>query len=298
MERRVLGRTGMQVSALGFGAAEIGYESADVATVARLLGSALDAGLNVLDTAECYLSSEELIGRAVAHRRGDYLLFSKCGHDAGLHLPEWSPRLIEKSFERSLRLLKTDHLDLLQLHSCDERTLRKGEAIAALERLKAAGKTRFIGYSGDGDAALFAVRSGRFDTLQASLSIADQEAVERLLPEAQARGMGVIAKRPLANVAWRTGRRPEDPYHHVFWERLTALDFPFLRGPLRAALGTALRFTLAVPGVATAIVGTKTPGRWEENAELLSAGPLPPAEYEAIRARWKAVALPGWTGQR
>jgi aryl-alcohol dehydrogenase-like predicted oxidoreductase len=298
VERRVLGRTGLSVSVLGFGGSEIGYEGAGAQTVAVLLSSALDAGLNVIDTGECYVTSEELIGRAVSHRRSDYVLLTKCGHEAGLHLPEWSPRLIEKSVERSLRLLRTDRLDLLQLHGCDERTLRKGDAVEALERLKAAGKTRFIGYSGDGEAALLAVRSGRFDTLQTSINIADQEAIDRTLPEASARGMGVIVKRPLANVAWKTGRMPDDPYHHSYWERLTKLDHPFLKAPIPESIGTALRFAIGVPGVALAVVGTRKPGRWEENAALLAAGPLPPQEYEAIRARWKAVAPASWTGQR
>ncbi len=294
---RPLGGTGLLVSALGFGGAEIGYEQAGPKTVEALLGAALDAGLNVIDTAECYFESERLIGRAVSHRRGDFHLLTKCGHDQGLGLPEWTPRLIEASVERSLRLLRTDRVDLLQLHSCDEKVLRKGDVLEAVERLREAGKTRFVGYSGDGENALAAVRTGRFDTLQISISVADQEAIDLVLPEARARGMGVIAKRPLANAAWRTGRRPADAYHHPYWERLVKLGYPFLKEPLPSSLETALRFTLAVPGVATAIVGTKSPGRFEENASRTAAGPLPAPEYEAIRGRWKAVAPKGWAGQ-
>ena len=76
MEHRTLGKTSMQVSVLGFGGSEIGYGNASVEIVSRLLGSALDSGLNVIDTAECYMTSEELIGRAVSHRRQDYYLFT------------------------------------------------------------------------------------------------------------------------------------------------------------------------------------------------------------------------------
>jgi hypothetical protein len=287
----------MDVSVLGFGGSEIGYEGASLRTVESLLGAALDAGLDVIDTAECYFESERLIGRAVGHRRGEFLLFTKCGHDQGLGLPEWTPRLIEASVERSLRLLRTDRVDLLQLHSCDEKILRKGEVLEAVERLREAGKARFVGYSGDGEDALVAVRTGRFDALQISLSVADQEAIDLVLPEARERGLGVIAKRPVANAAWRTGKRPAEAYHHAYWERLGKLDYPFLKEPFTASLGTALRFTIAIPGVTTAIVGTKTPGRFEENAALAAAGPLPEGEYDAIRARWKAVAPKGWTGQ-
>ena len=91
MEKRAFGRTGMEVSALGFGGAEIGFENADADTVARLLNSALDAGLNVIDTAECYLASEELIGQAVADRREEFFLFTKCGHPDGLGVADWRP---------------------------------------------------------------------------------------------------------------------------------------------------------------------------------------------------------------
>jgi len=287
----------MEVSVLGFGGSEIGYEGASLKAVEALLCAALDAGLNVIDTAECYFESERLIGRAVADRRSEFHLFTKCGHDQGLGLPEWTPRLIEASVERSLRLLRTDRVDLLQLHSCDAKALQKGDVITAVERLRSAGKARFVGYSGDGEDALAAVRTGRFDTLQISVSVADQEAIDLVLPEARARGLGVIAKRPVANAAWRTGKRPADAYHHAYWERLVKLDYPFLKAPLSESLGTALRFTLAVPGVSTAIVGTKTPGRFGENAALLKSGPLQKGEYDEIRARWAAVAPKGWTGQ-
>ena len=83
MEKRQFGKTDMKVSVLGFGGAEIGFEKATVDAVARLLGDALDAGLNVIDTAECYLQSEELIGQAVASRRNEFYLFTKCGHPEG-----------------------------------------------------------------------------------------------------------------------------------------------------------------------------------------------------------------------
>ena len=111
----------MEVSVLGFGGSEIGYQQVAPERVERLLGSALDAGLNVIDTAECYLESEELIGRAVSHRRGDYYLFTKCGHAAGFDLPDWDAHLLAESIDRSLQRLKTDYLALIQLHSCSGR---------------------------------------------------------------------------------------------------------------------------------------------------------------------------------
>jgi len=286
----------MDVSVLGFGGSEIGYERAGRRTVARLLGTALDAGLNVIDTAECYEDSETLIGAALGSRRDEIYLLTKCGHPRGYGRGDWREMSLLSSIERSLERLRTDRLDLIQLHSCELSDLRKGEAITALERARERGWTRYIGYSGDGEAARFAVECGRFDTLQTSVSIADQEALELTLPLAVKRGMGVIAKRPIANAAWRYARRPSEPYYQPYWERLRALEYPFLRDAERA-VSTALRFTLAAPGVHTAIVGTKRPERWPENARLLEAGPLPVPEVEQIRARWRRIAEPSWTGE-
>jgi aryl-alcohol dehydrogenase-like predicted oxidoreductase len=307
MEKRTLGKTGMQVSILGFGGSEIGYDKVPQKTVNEILHRALDAGLNVIDTAECYMDSEEKIGRAIAGRRDQCYLFTKCGHATGLPFPDWDPRLLEQSIERSLRRLQTDYLDLVQLHTCSEKILRQGVVIEVLQRAREAGKIRYIGYSGDSRAALYAIQTGLFDVLQTSINIADQEAIDLILPLARQQGIGIIAKRPLANVAWRTFEKPEDGhtpsywdlrgYNEIYTERLQQLDYDFLKGALRTAIGIALRFTLSVEGVATAIVGTTKPGRWHQNAELLAAGPLDSKQFEAIRTRWKAVAKPHWIGQ-
>jgi len=299
MEKRRLGQTDMDVSVLGFGAAEIGYEATSAETVADLLNSALDAGLNVIDTGECYRGSEEAIGKAVSHRRKDFYLFTKCGHPHGMESgANWSKKSILESIERSLQRLQTNQLDLVQLHSCSESELRKGEAIDALQTARERGHTRYIGYSGDSRAAHYAVECDAFDTVQTSISIADQEAIELTLPLAHKKNVGVIAKRPIANVAWKTGHRPMDSYHHEYWERLKKLNYDFLSGyDLEKTIATALRFTLSVPGVHTAIVGTSKPERWEANARLLEAGPLSQSEFQSIRHRWEEVAPRIWIGQ-
>src|SRR5262245_324514 len=117
MEKRTLGKTGLQISVLGFGGAEIGFEGATQADVTRLLNSALDAGLNVIDTAAMYRTSETLIGAAVGGRRNDFFLFSKCG---GMDDNAWKPANLRQSIDNSLKALRTDCLDLIQLHSCSE----------------------------------------------------------------------------------------------------------------------------------------------------------------------------------
>ena len=297
MEKRPFGKTDMTVTALGFGGAEIGFEKAAQEAVATLLNEALDAGLNLIDTAECYLQSEELIGQAVSSRRSDFYLFTKCGHPEAPGVGDWRPESLIQSIERSLRRLKTDRVDLVQLHSCSEDELRKGDVVDALRRARDKGYTRYIGYSGDGAAARYAIESGAFDALQTSISIADQEAIDLTLPLARERQMGVIAKRPIANAVWRHAERPDNAYVVPYWERIRKLGYDFLQGDPSAGAATALRFTLSVPGVHTAIVGTARPGRWRDNAAQLQAGPLPGAEFEAIRSRWRAAAEPGWTGQ-
>ncbi len=298
MEKRQLGQTDMQVSVLGFGGSEIGFEGAATETVEKLLNSALDAGLNVIDTAECYEASEELIGKAVSHRRGEFFLFTKVGHPRGVGSEDWSTSSILESIERSLRRLRTDRLDLVQLHGCSESVLKKGDVIAALQTARERGDTRYIGYSGDSLAAKFAVELRVFDTLQTSLNVADQEPIELTIPAARECKMGVIAKRPIANAAWKAGHKPMDSYHHPYWDRLRKLDYDFIRGrPLEQSIAHALRFTLSVPGVHTAIVGTTKPERWQENAKFLEAGPLSETEYNAIRERWDDIAPSTWIGQ-
>ena len=287
----------MDVSVLGFGGSEIGFGGLEEATVSRLLNEALDRGLNVIDTAECYLTSEELIGNTVGHRRDDYFLFTKCGHPGGLGTEDWSVSGILSSIERSLSRLKTDCVDLVLLHTCSEELLRQGDVIDALQQARDRGHTRYIGYSGDRMEMKYAIECGAFDAIETSLSIADQQPLDLSLPLAKERNLGVIIKRPIANVAWRTSQGPADPYVEAYWNRLAALDYDFLKGDLQAAVGVALRFTLAAPGVHTLIVGTTRPGRWQENATLLEAGPLGAEEVRKIRARWAEVADDTWVGE-
>jgi aryl-alcohol dehydrogenase-like predicted oxidoreductase len=298
MEKRRLGKTDMDVSILGFGGMEIGYQHISLSAAKRLLNEVLDSGINVIDTAECYSTSEELIGEAIAARRKDFYLFTKCGHESGWTYPDWRPESLFRSVERSLKRLKTNRVDLIQLHSCSEAELRQGKVLETLQRMRERGYTRYIGYSGDSKAALFAVESGQFDALQISVSIADQEAVELVLPAAEQRSLGVMAKRPLANMAWHNGDRPpSDSNGRTYWERLQRLKYEFLRSDPNQAISTALRFTLSVPGIHTAVVGTTKPERFGENAAAVQAGRLSEQDYEGIRARWRQVARPSWVGQ-
>jgi aryl-alcohol dehydrogenase-like predicted oxidoreductase len=295
LEKRRLGRTEMTVSVIGFGAGEIGYEQTAPEVVARLLGSALDRGLNLIDTAECYMASEELIGAAIGHRRDDYYLMSKCGHATDLPFPNWDPALIPISVESSLKRLRTDHLDVIHLHSCSLEVLRQGDVIAALQKVRDAGKTRYLGYSGDDDAAIFAIESGAFDTLMISVSIADQQPIEKVLPLAAKARIGVIAKRSIANAVWHNSAR--NPYWQIYRNRLQELDYDFLRGAARDGVECALRFALTT-GIHTALVGSTTPEHFLEDIEIAVLGALSQDRFELIRERWKNIARADWIGQQ
>jgi hypothetical protein len=271
MEMRKLGNTDLTVSRLGVGLAEIGDLSmGEVNVAAQVLNTALDNGITLLDTAACYGNSEELVGWAVADRRDEFVLSTKAGHVAGTYDGRaWTPRTVRDSIERSLRRLRTDHLDVVHLHSCSVAVLERGEVIQVLQDAKQAGKTRYIGYSGDNDAALWAVDSGLFDTLQTSFNLVDQQARLHLFPKAQRQGMGIIAKRPIANAAWGAETSPSS-YAAEYHRRAQILAKEGLipnapDDPILLALG----FTLAHAAVDTAITGTRDPQHMQANVRMV-----------------------------
>lgn len=290
------GNLGVHVSELGFGGSEIGFGNVPQEEVDLLLNTALDAGINVIDTAECYADSEEKIGRAISHRRNEFFLFTKCGHSRVEGLPDWTPQLLARQIDESLQKLQTERLDLVQLHSCSLALLEKGEVIEVLEAAKQAGKTRWIGYSGDREEALFAAKSGRFDSLQTSCNLFDQQVLIETLPTALANGMGVIAKRPIGNAAWRWASYEECPdYPKPYWRRMQELAYPELDGALNQA-EVALGFTRAT-GVHTMIVGASGVGRIHSNVATLQSLEFGSDLFQSIRNRWVEVAKPDWVGQ-
>jgi aryl-alcohol dehydrogenase-like predicted oxidoreductase len=195
METRKLGSTDLVVSRLGLGLSEIGsLRSAEGrASASRLLNMALDAGITFFDTAACYGVSEELIGESIATRRDEFVLSTKAGHVAGDYSGRpWTAETVRDSIERSLSRIRTDYLDLVHLHSCGINVLERGDVIQVLQDARQAGKTRYIGYSGDNEAATWAIDSGLFDTLQTSYNPVDQKARLRLFAPAEEKGMGII----------------------------------------------------------------------------------------------------------
>ena len=274
MEMKELGKTGIKVSILGLGLAEIPRHddsSSDVDMAGRVLNNALDNGINFLDTAACYGETEEMIGQTVSHRRSDYYLATKAGHVTGDASGEpWSTNVVEESIERSLRRLKTDHLDLVQIHTCPIEILEKGDIIEVLERAREAGKTRFIGHSGDNEEAMWAVKSGRFDTLQTSYSIVEQHArTKGLFEAAESHGVGVIIKRPVANGVWGKNKSPSS-YADDYFKRYEIMsDSGPVNGSPEDAHVLAMGFVLDRPEVDTVIVGTHNADHVVSNVHLV-----------------------------
>jgi aryl-alcohol dehydrogenase-like predicted oxidoreductase len=300
------GKTGLQVSPLGFGGAQIGYLNTDRQIAGKMLNFLLDEGLNLIDTASGYETSEEVIGQSISHRRSDFILISKCGNPIpGLSGRRWSAELITQTIDRSLKLLKTDRLDAMLLHSCDLATLRAGDALGALVKARRDGKIRHAGYSGDNEAAAFAATLPDITVIETSISLADQINIDLVLPIAVKNDLAVIAKRPIANAAWK--KLSDQPsfykeYAQSYTDRLSKIKLnPAELGipgdPQAAWPELALRFTLSQPGVHTAIIGTTSPTNARANIAHAQKGPLPDQTQQKIRAAFKtAQGKQHWPG--
>ncbi len=292
METATLGKTGLKVSRIGLGLSEIGkIVLEDAGQAGEVLNAALDYGINFLDTAACYGNSEELIGLHVAGRRGEYVLASKCGHVAGGYDGQpWTAQTVRDSIDRSLRRMKTDHVDLMQLHSCEVDVLERGDVIRELQKAKQAGKTRFIGYSGDDASARWAIESGLFDTLQTSFNLVDQRARTELFPLTEARGMGIIAKRPVANGAWGASAAPSGYASEYFRRAGVMTDGGKRPAAPNTGILVPMGFTLAHPEVDTAIIGTRNPDHLRSNVGLAERKlPIDADIVEALRRRYSEV---------
>ncbi len=283
MEEREFGATGLRVSVLGLGAGQLGEERVSEEAAAALLNGALDLGVRLIDTARGYGLSEERIGRHVGRRRDAFLLSSKGGYDMP-GTSDWSPASVTASLERSLRLTRSERIDLFHLHSCPVEVLRRGDLQDCLDAAVAAGKIGFAAYSGDNEHLAFAAESGRFASVETSVNLADQWNLREVVRHRPA--LGVIAKRPLANAPWRFAERPAGHYAELYWERLRELDLD------PAGLDWdefALRFTAYAPGVHTAIVGTTNLEHLRRNIDLVSRGPLPAQALSEIDQAWRRV---------
>jgi aryl-alcohol dehydrogenase-like predicted oxidoreductase len=305
IETRPLGRTGTDVTILGYGAMELrgqphGPRIADD-DAGRLLNEVLDAGINLIDTSPDYGRSEELIGRYLGHRRDEYFLASKCGCLLGPPPPgarppfphDWSAANVRADVEQSLRRLGTDRLDLVQVHMSPSRgQLDAGDTVPALMALRDEGKVRFIGMSGILPNLPEHIAMGVFEVFQIPYS-AMQRDHEDLITAAAETGAGTLIRGGAAR-----GTAAEDknwtvqplsssgPPAQDRWQA-AGLDELLNGGMSRHEF--ILRFTLSHPGVSSAIVGTSNPEHLRSNVAAASRGPLPPDVYAEARRRLAAM---------
>lgn len=281
------------MSAIGLGGGQLGDERISDRDAERLLDQALACGINLIDTARSYGASEDRIGRFVRGRRRDRIVLStKIGYGVP-GVADWTPECIRQGVDAARARLGVDVIDIVHLHSCPREVLESGGVVDALSEAVQAGKIRVAAYSGDNDAAAHAVVCGRFGSVQTSLNLCDQRAAGAVVAPARERGMGVIAKRPVANAPWRFSEHPVGHEAELYWQRWKQLDVD-PRGLDWHEL--ALRFSVWFPGVHAAIVGTSSPEHLRANVEMASRGPLPDELDTAVR---QAFARHGsdWSGR-
>jgi aryl-alcohol dehydrogenase-like predicted oxidoreductase len=309
MKYRQLGHSGIAVSEIGFGAWGIGgstdgltsYGATDDKVSLAALGRALERGITFYDTSSVYGygHSETLIGQAFKSDRDHVVIATKAGFKRWDDRPDFSPDAIMRSCEQSLARLKTDHVDLLQLHNPDPETVRNGDVITALERLVQQGKARAWGLSMrspvDALAALQAVKPA---VLQVNLNMMDVRAVASgLLDAARDAGVGIIARTPLcfgflsgaitAGAVFPPGdhRHGWPPAQIEAWRGGAQRVLAAVPHPAGStATQAALRFCLSFPAVASVIPGMLTPGEVDENIAASAFGSLPASAVEAVLA--------------
>ncbi len=291
MQMRQLGHTGLAVSALGLGAGPLGDATLSEDQVQRLIHGAFDLGVTLIDTARSYGTSEARLGRALRGRRSSVVLSTKVGY--GIQgVDDWTAEAVRLGIDDALRALQTDWLDIVHLHSCSAEILRRGDVLAALGEAVRHGKVRVAAYSGEGEALTIATASGVLGSVQFSLNPWDQANLHGALGQAKDRGLGVIAKRPLANAFWTHTDRPERQDIAAYWDRGRALGID--DGGLGLS-ALSLRFGVFTWGVDAAIVGTTKLSHLASLASAVAEGPLPSELTAALRRAWqdRGQGLPG-----
>ena len=293
--KRELGRTGLPVTVLGYGAMELrGVPRGRDVTEAQaetILNAVLDAGINYIDTSIDYGLSEERIGRYIAHRRSEFYLASKCGCPVGASAAPPGQRgahvftrdNILQGVEQSLARMKTDHLDVVQFHaSPSKETLEEHGALDALLELKEAGKVRFIGMSATLPYLLDHIGMGVFDVFQIPYSAVEREH-EGAIGAAAETGAGIVVRGGAAKGAPSEGKQSG-----LQWQRWRQAQLDDLLEGI-SPMEFILRFTVTHRDLDTTIVGAVNPAHLQANLDALEHGPLPPDLYDEAERRLAAA---------
>ena len=302
---RTLGRTGLNVTTLGFGALELRGMVAGVGRPllpgqpAEILNAVLNAGVNYIDIAVDYGEAEEHIGRHISQRRPEFYLASKCGCPLdnsgfrpeertrfGVPLPrfhDYSRVSIVDACHQSLRRMRTDYLDIVQFHFSPAReVLEQEDAIETLEGLRREGKIRHLGCSSILPNIFDHIEMGVFDVLQVPYSILQPEHSEAIAQAALA-GLGVVIRGGVARGEPGAGHGSASVWDR--WEQAELDDL--LEG--MTATEFLLRATISNPHAHTTIVGTLNPAHLHENVAAACRGPLPADVLEEAQHRLESV---------
>ncbi len=295
MLKKTLGRTGLEVTQLGYGSMGLrGPKTWGVRVVSEeaaetFLNSVLDAGINFIDTSPDYGVSEERIGRYISGRRSEFYLATKCGcvytqHEDHLEIDHvWDRDVVKRNLETSFRRLQTDHIDILQFHGGEAESLQRAGLIETLLEFRDQGMIRFIGSSSSLPKLPAMIELGVFDTFQIPYScLAPQH--HDLITKAAETGAGIIIRGGVAH----GGPDAEIQREALNTVWLNAkLDEVLSEGMSRAEL--ILRYTLSHPRCHTTIVGTCNADHLAENLASAEAGPLPTELYNEIAFRVAAA---------
>ena len=291
LPRRILGRTGLEVTQLSYGSMGLrgprtwGVRVVNDADAEQMLNAVLDAGINFIDTAPDYGVSEERIGRFLSARRHEFVLATKCGctytqHDDHLEIDHrWEPDVVRRNLETSLQRLRTDHIDLLQFHGGDAASLQRAGLIDVLLAFREQKLIRFLGSSSSLPDLPGLIALNIFDTFQIPYScLAPQH--HDVIAQAAATGAGIILRGGIAQGG--PDAEIQRPALNEVWEK-ARLDELLPAGMTRAEL--LLRCTLSHPDCHTTIVGTCNPAHFQENLQAAGRGPLPTDLVQEITQR-------------
>jgi aryl-alcohol dehydrogenase-like predicted oxidoreductase len=296
LPRNSLGRTGLSVTKLGYGAMEVrgsriwGGRPIEDTEAETILNAVVDNGITFIDTANDYGRSEEYIGRFLSHRHDEFVLATKCGctvirrDDRTDDTPHvWTKENLFRGLHESLGRMRTDYLDLIQLHNPTVQQCQSGDLVTALQEMKEQGKVRWIGISATNPHLETYIRWGVFDSFQIPYSALERDH-EELIQAASDSGAGVIVRGGVARGEPGAGLGNEDRW--ATWEA-ARLDDLLDEGETRT--GFLLRFTNAHPGMNTNIVGTMNIDHLKENIAAASR-PLPADTYAEAKRRLDDVA--------
>lgn len=304
LPKSTLGRTGLNVTRLGYGAMELRgtdhFPKLSPSQASAILNGVLDSGINYIDTSPDYGWSEELIGEHLAHRRSEFFLASKCGcpvEPVDVPHAQRKPHSftrgnIRAGVEQSLTRMRTDHLDVVQFHISPSRAvLEANDSIAELEALRKEGKVRFIGMSGTIPDLADHIAMGVFDVFQVPYSLVEREH-EALIHAAAQAGAGVVIRGGVARGVIVKDESVIEEYPEFLRAGFRARRRHWRETGVQDLLGGMtpmefmLRFTISNPDMSTTIVGTANLAHLQDNVRAASRGPLPQDVYEAARARF------------